>query len=418
MTITETEAFEAMLAHHRSLTDGVARRVGALRSTVASNGPFEQPAAELVAFLAAEVLPHAVAEEQSIYRAAATHADLAATVREMTAEHGQLASLAEALAAASSGADALAPATAIGSLFATHVAKENGLLLPALRADEGIDLAEMLGEMHRLTEDGQGDAPTGPGAPAGPAMSAPDPERALLTLLLQAADGLSAAGEGDRACRLVASAWGALRAPRPDLAVRATAALHRLVRLVTAEPVRFDSGAPAEEASPAPRLDVRDLAPARRHQVIFATYGTLAPGAGFVLVNDHDPKPLRYQFEAEHAGEFTWESLEAGPEVWRVRIGRPAPRSGGAGQGAGAGREPELDVRALPHGQRHESIFAAYEVLGPGSGFVLVNDHDPKPLRYQFEAQHGAAYTWDYLEAGPQVWRVRIGRAVVGVAHQ
>jgi uncharacterized protein (DUF2249 family) len=190
------------------------------------------------------------------------------------------------------------------------------------------------------------------------------------------------------------------------------------VRLVTAEPVRFDSGAPAEEASPAPRLDVRDLAPARRHQVIFATYGTLAPGAGFVLVNDHDPKPLRYQFEAEHAGEFTWESLEAGPEVWRVRIGRPAPRSGGAGQGAGAGREPELDVRALPHGQRHESIFAAYEVLGPGSGFVLVNDHDPKPLRYQFEAQHGAAYTWDYLEVGPQVWRVRIGRAVVGVAHQ
>jgi uncharacterized protein (DUF2249 family) len=42
---------------------------------------------------------------------------------------------------------------------------------------------------------------------------------------------------------------------------------------------------------------------------------------------------------------------------------------------------------------------------------VLVNDHDPKPLRYQFEAQHGASYTWDYLESGPQVWRVRIGRA-------
>jgi uncharacterized protein (DUF2249 family) len=47
-----------------------------------------------------------------------------------------------------------------------------------------------------------------------------------------------------------------------------------------------------------------------------------------VLVNDHDPKPLRYQFEAEHAGEFTWEYLESGPEVWRVRIGRPASLAG------------------------------------------------------------------------------------------
>jgi uncharacterized protein (DUF2249 family) len=57
--------------------------------------------------------------------------------------------------------------------------------------------------------------------------------------------------------------------------------------------------------------------------VIFVTYDNLEPGGGFVLVNDHDPKPLRYQFEAEHAGEFTWDYLESGPERWRVRIGRP-----------------------------------------------------------------------------------------------
>ena len=242
----------------------------------------------------------------------------------MTAEHGQLASLAEALASAPSGADALAPATAIGSLFAAHVAKENELLLPRLRADEEVNLAELLGEMRRLTEDGQGAAPTGPGAAAGSAISAPDPERALLSLLLQAADDLSAAGQGDRACRLVASAWGSLRAPRPDLAVRATAALHRLVRLVAAEPVSFRSGAPTEQASPGPLLDVRDLAPAQRHESIFAAYEALGAGSGFVLVNDHDPKPLRYQFEAERGASYTWDYLESGPQVWRVRIGRAA----------------------------------------------------------------------------------------------
>ena len=58
--------------------------------------------------------------------------------------------------------------------------------------------------------------------------------------------------------------------------------------------------------------------------MIFAACQALAPGAGFVLVNDHDPKPLRYQFQAEHPGEFTKDYLESGPEAWRVRIARAA----------------------------------------------------------------------------------------------
>ncbi len=51
-------------------------------------------------------------------------------------------------------------------------------------------------------------------------------------------------------------------------------------------------------------LDVRAEPPMRRHTLIFATYEALEPGAAFVLVNDHDPKPLYYQFAAEKAGEF------------------------------------------------------------------------------------------------------------------
>ncbi|MBX5476422.1 MAG: DUF2249 domain-containing protein [Clostridia bacterium] len=69
-------------------------------------------------------------------------------------------------------------------------------------------------------------------------------------------------------------------------------------------------------------LDVRDLPPARRHELIFETFDGLEPGRGFVLVNDHDPKPLYYQFAAEHPGKFVWAYLESGPEVWRVCIGR------------------------------------------------------------------------------------------------
>jgi uncharacterized protein (DUF2249 family) len=65
----------------------------------------------------------------------------------------------------------------------------------------------------------------------------------------------------------------------------------------------------------------------------------------------------------------------------------------------------------MPPARRHAAIFDAYRALRPGTGFVLVNDHDPKPLRYQFEAEYPGAFTWDYLQAGPNVWRVRIGRA-------
>ncbi len=70
-------------------------------------------------------------------------------------------------------------------------------------------------------------------------------------------------------------------------------------------------------------LDVRSEPPARRHELIFDTYHALGAGGAFVLVNDHDPKPLWYQFEAEHAGAYTRDTHEQAPEVWRVRIGRP-----------------------------------------------------------------------------------------------
>ncbi len=72
------------------------------------------------------------------------------------------------------------------------------------------------------------------------------------------------------------------------------------------------------------QLDVRSLVPMQRHTAIFATFDALKPGEAFELVNDHDPKPLYYQFQAEHAGKFTWDYLEEGPAVWRVRIGREA----------------------------------------------------------------------------------------------
>jgi len=407
MTITQVEALEAMLQHHRTLVGNVDTRVTALGEAVNSGIAYEAAVAELIAYLAEEVIPHAVAEELSIYRTAATRANLADTVNEMIGEHRVLIASVESLANASNGPAALTQATQIAAFFTTHVVKENELLLPALLEDSDVNLVTLLEQMHHLTSAASNDSPSqnAPGA---------DSEAVVLSLLLEAANELSKAGHGDRACQLVASAWAALRSTRPTLAVKVTASLHRLARTVASEPITLRSHVKGSNDAATRELDVRPLAPAQRHEIIFSEFHALAPGSGYVLVNDHDPKPLRYQFEAEHAGDFTWDAIESGPEVWRVRITRPLYSATTTESDAGVGMSvQELDVRALPHGRRHEVIFSTYDLLSPGGEFVIVNDHDPKPLRYQFEAQHTDEFTWDYLESGPELWRVRVGRTSV-----
>ncbi len=69
-------------------------------------------------------------------------------------------------------------------------------------------------------------------------------------------------------------------------------------------------------------LDVRQVPPPRRHPEIFQTFDSLEPGDAFVLVNDHDPKPLLYQFQVERPARFDWSVLEAGPERFRIEIRR------------------------------------------------------------------------------------------------
>lgn len=124
-------------------------------------------------------------------------------------------------------------------------------------------------------------------------------------------------------------------------------------------------------------LDVRQRRKPDKHPTIFATYAALAVGESFVLVNNHDPKHLRDEFDADHPGSYGWEYLESGPAVWRIRIAKltstPLPRiltntvdltAGSAAEPDAAGavwkleaRERDLDsnVIALPPGGRIES---------------------------------------------------------------
>ena len=70
----------------------------------------------------------------------------------------------------------------------------------------------------------------------------------------------------------------------------------------------------------------------------------------------------------------------------------------------------ELDARMLPPREKHPTIFRTFEELKIGQAMILVNDHDPRPLRYQLLAERPNTFDWVYEEEGPTVWRVRITR--------
>ena len=69
-------------------------------------------------------------------------------------------------------------------------------------------------------------------------------------------------------------------------------------------------------------VDVRTIVPLERHPLIFSTFDGLETGEALVLVNDHDPRPLLRQLQNERHGQFSWDYLEQGPDVWRVSIGK------------------------------------------------------------------------------------------------
>ncbi|KTG21022.1 DUF2249 domain-containing protein [Haloferax profundi] len=52
--------------------------------------------------------------------------------------------------------------------------------------------------------------------------------------------------------------------------------------------------------------------------------------------------------------------------------------------------DTKLDVREIPPAERHPKIHAAFEGLESGETLTILNDHDPKPLFYEMQAEVAA----------------------------
>jgi uncharacterized protein (DUF2249 family)/iron-sulfur cluster repair protein YtfE (RIC family) len=93
-----------------------------------------------------------------------------------------------------------------------------------------------------------------------------------------------------------------------------------------------------------------------------------------------------------------------------------AEEAGGCGHGCSCGETdgpgyPELDARNVPHAIRHATIFGALDAVAPGGGLVLIAPHDPLPLLAQIEQRWAGVFAVNYLERGPEAWRLSFTRA-------
>jgi uncharacterized protein (DUF2249 family) len=236
-------------------------------------------------------------------------------------------------------------------------------------------------------------------------------------------------------------------------------------------------------------LDVRPLVPIKRHKKLIKMFKELPTGETFIFINDHDPKPLYYEFRSIFGDVVGWEYLKRDPEEWKVKVTRNEDSKGrefedistlmdlrkadkkdwkhvvfhrygmmlkGDTMELIAAERPEeiqgifekkftnqytwtvkkdeageyvthitkkkesdpavedisiintFDVRPHPPAERHEMVFEAFDVLKPGEAFVFINDHDPKPLYYQMEAENSEPFKWEYLETMPEEWKVKV----------
>lgn len=72
--------------------------------------------------------------------------------------------------------------------------------------------------------------------------------------------------------------------------------------------------------------------------------------------------------------------------------------------------DPVLDARVIPHAIRHATIFGALDSLAPGAALVLAAPHDPLPLLDQARQRYGATFAVEYIERGPDAWKLRLTR--------
>ena len=261
----DAHAAEAVEEHHAQLASALALKVEKLAAIARAGRPLDpQVHANLVVWCRDELVPHALAEERTLYAAAAQRPEARLLVEAMLAEHRVIIDLVEDLEGVVDAVTAAVSAGALRAVFEVHLAKENDQLLPLLVGASDVSVADLLGGMHEQL-----------GGHVDEGKVSTDSKGST-----DSADEGGCGGAG-HACEC------------------------------------------GETDGPAyPELDARAIPHALRHATIFGALDGLAPGRGMVLVAPHDPLPLLAQLEQRAPGAFAIHYVQRGPEAWRLSMVR------------------------------------------------------------------------------------------------
>ena len=252
----DATAAQAVEQHHAQMQGALRVRVEALVAGASRGDEVAAQAArsDLVGWCRSELVPHAAAEEQTLYPAARERVEARLLVESMLGEHQVIVGLVEELASAPGPVRAAAAARALQALFDTHLAKENELVLPVLVSAPDVSVASLLAGMHEVLGGHSHEA--------------------------------HAEQEGQGGCGGHNCTCG-------------------------------------EQDGPGfPELDARQVPHAIRHATVFGALDSVQPGGGLVLVAPHDPLPLLAQIDQRYSGAFDVEYVQRGPDAWRLNLVR------------------------------------------------------------------------------------------------
>jgi hypothetical protein len=152
-SVNEDEAAVAAVEqHHAVMATALAHLVDAVVDAASEGDASRARAAavDLATWCQEELVPHALAEEGSMYLPALESVEGRLLVTGMLAEHRRIVGLVSELEPDRDPVRNAATARALQVMFESHLAKENDLVLPLLVADPAVSVASLLGGMHEL----------------------------------------------------------------------------------------------------------------------------------------------------------------------------------------------------------------------------------------------------------------------------
>lgn len=168
---------------------------------------------------------------------------------------------------------------------------------------------------------------------------------------------------------------------------------------------RTEASEAREFADIATLLDLRKADKKEWKQIVFHRYGMMEEGTTMELISKEDPVEIHGVFMMKFEGKHSWIYKQQGPDEFVVHITKQD--NSGLGDD-GFSVVNEFDIRPFPPTERHEMFYQAFADIKPGEAFEFINDHDPKPLYYQMEAESKEPFRWEYLQKGPEEWKVRV----------